>query len=312
MRPPPQQLPSQNVNLRELSAKPSQTALRFSFEGAFDYGPISDAHQAQALNQSFSDLAVTKEANEQTPKHTVKINSLKDHVENEQPFRPELSKPKRKKEGYGFSYSDTFWLDDSDEYPDTEVDWDPGEESHQPVNTDLTAARQENHWNAEAQTGQVSFGGSTVIDGESSFDDFVVIRDVGSFHMARPQKILPCTKATREDAVRLKIKAKTLLGKYKESDEIQAQLLIRLERMVVTEQEKQQTNVSQGTVSILKCTLKISEFLAKIKEERIETGEHRTFVEHELEWVKWLVDASRIGVLHLKTSGCKCRPDWEE
>jgi hypothetical protein len=207
-------------------------------------------------------------------------------ITNRMPVIPELSKPKR--EGYGFSFSESAFYD-SDEYPDTEVDFDPP--------TD--------HEDNSAPT-PPSFPVS-----DRSFDDLVVVRDVGSFHLARPQRRLPCTSATREDTIRLKVAARNLL-KYTESQDIYSQLVTRLERMVRASLQESGSESSSSLATATYCAVKLLNFLLKVKMERIETGEVQIFVEHEVEWAKWLVEASQAGVMHLRGVGCQCRPDWEE
>jgi hypothetical protein len=251
--------------------------------------------QEPTLRKSFSELVVTPEQ-----------HNLTGPLQREQLEKPNLSPstkapPKapdpsvftrpghgKKREGYGFSYSESLWVD-SDEYPDTECEWD------------LTDDK------SSAQTSPEL----SLIEQDSSFDDVVVMRDVGSFHLARPQRILPCTRATREDTIRLKQSAKNLF-KWDESGDVYAGLVERLEKMVYAAIERRRTNDEALFPSVTSCALKLRDFLIKIQEERIETGESRRFVEHEGEWTKWLVEASRTGVMHLKTKGCGCRPDWEE
>jgi hypothetical protein len=64
--------------------------------------------------------------------------------------------------------------------------------------------------------------------------------------------------------------------------------------------------------SVLGCAQKLRGILEKFQHERAETGECKDFIKHELQWAEWFVEASRVGVLHLKVSGCRCRPEWEE
>jgi hypothetical protein len=202
---------------------------------------------------------------------------------------PELSKPKKQREGYGFSFSDSMFYD-SDDYPDTECDWDsdterdPGPRDESPSNPYQTA---------------------TTTQQASSFTDVVVVRDIGSFHIAKPQKRLPCTVATREDTIAVKYAAKALL-KYEESAGMYSSLMDRLERMVFVSLQKEDGLGAAG------CASKLCGFLVRMKEERVEMGEDVRFVEHEVEWAMWLAEASRTGVMHLKGVGCECRPDWEE
>jgi hypothetical protein len=62
-------------------------------------------------------------------------------------------------------------------------------------------------------------------------------------------------------------------------------------------------------VSITQCAFKLHKVLLKVREERIETGERRNTVEHEVEWVKWLIEASRTGVVYVRTEQCTYRPE---
>lgn len=203
------------------------------------------------------------------------------------PVIPELSKPKR--QGYGFSFSESAFYD-SDEYPDTECDWES------PADHGDNSAPSRPHKPVE----------------DMSFNDLVVIRDVGSFHLARPQKRLSCTTATREDTIRLKVAAKNLLN-YTESQDIYSGLVIRLERMVRTSLVRKLGDEATATLAtMIYCAVKLKNFLAEVRMDRIGTGEATALVEHEIEWAKWLVEASHTGVMHLKGVGCTCRPDWEE
>jgi hypothetical protein len=241
------------------------------------------------LNHSFSNLSFNK--GDQTRVITPRTRSTTTANAPVLPVVPDLTKPKKQREGYGFSYSESMFYD-SDEYPDTECDWDSGTE-RDPGSGDESAP--------------TSNKTSTVSEQDSSFADVVVVRDVGSFHIAKPQRRLPCTTATREDTIRLKHAARSLFM-YEESADIYGELVSRLERMVYSSLQK-----SHGAkASPASCALKLCNFLLRTKEERVETGEDRRFVEHELEWARWLVDASRSGVMHLKGLGCECRPDWEE
>jgi hypothetical protein len=225
------------------------------------------------------------------------------------PQAPQLTKPKKKREGYGFSYSETFMFD-SDDYPDTECEWESDE--HHPSKQDTNHSAHHNpylNWDGTEKTPRPTSRDSTSTIEDRSFNELVVLRDVGSFHFSRPQRILPCTRATREDTLRLKIRAKALIDRFEESGEIQAQLLTRMERMMYAEQQRTD---SPGEVnSMARCALKLRDFLLKVKEERVETGEHRTIVEHEIEWAEWLVEASKTGVMHVRSEGCTCRPDWD-
>jgi hypothetical protein len=210
------------------------------------------------------------------------------------PGIPEMTMPKKQREGYGFSFSDSMFYD-SDEYPDTECDWDSGTEK------DLGPR--------DEPAPMTACSLPPVIAQDGSCNDVFVLRDVGSFHMARPQKRLPCTSATQGDTIRVKHAAKQLF-KYKESTDIYAKLVDRLERMVYTSLHGSGDNGYTATTS--HCALKLQDYLVRTKDWRIDTGELHVFVEHEIEWAQWLVEASRTGVMHLKGAGCKCTPDWEE
>jgi hypothetical protein len=143
----------------------------------------------------------------------------------------------------------------------------------------------------------------------SSFgEDLVVVREVGSFHYARPQRRLPCTTATCEDTLRLKVAAKNLL-KYKESQDVYGALVGRVERMV---QNTLKDNGGDTSAAMLLCASKLLNFLQRMAVQRLEHGEPATLVTHEIHWAKWLVEASHTGVMHLKGVGCECQPDWEE
>jgi hypothetical protein len=264
----------------------ASSALRFSFsQDAEDTKPNPRAHPktikkhpspshtpANTLTQSFTNLSFDKPLPPSQPQPLTAV----------QPVRPTLTLPKKKREGYGFSFSDSMFYD-SDEYPDTECDWDsdtardPGSSDDMEPPTKLAALQ------------------------DSSFSDVVVVRDVGSFHVAKPQRRLPCTVATREDAVAIKYAARALLV-YAESSDIYGGLIERLERMVQRE----------GGAGAEACAIRLRDFLVRTQEERVETGESGRFVEHEVEWAEWLVRASGSGVMHVKGVGCRCRPDWEE
>jgi hypothetical protein len=310
-------------------AQPQNVELRFSFTSPQDGTPDREKRDS-TFSQSFSGLSVSASGNRsfsgnqsqakapavrsvqsmQSLRPNPFVPKLPQYPSSQppQPQPPALSKPHKKREGYGFSYSETFMYD-SDEYPDTECGSDDEEAS-----TQLQTEHAANHnafssWNGTDRTSRpVSRDSATTVE-DRSFNDLLVLRDVGSFHLARPQRTLPCTRATREDTVRLKDLAIALMDKRPESEDIQAALLGRLERMVHNEQQGSFTGTD---TSISHCALKLRNFLLKVKEERIETGELRSTVEHEIEWVKWLVEASRTGVMHVRTEDCTCRPEWEE
>lgn len=283
---------------------------------------VNDKRPGNTLNDSFSNLSFDKDpivqgrasarALEPASRRSISIHpsvpiapqptsQQRLHNEASVPVLPVLSKPKR--EGYGFSFADTIFQD-SMEYPATECDWGSETERDSP-----------NGGDSGFEDGPPTFIKSaplTAIANDTSFDDVVVMRDVGSFHMARPQKILSCTTASREDTILVKIAAKRLL-KFNESASIYAELVSRLERMVHASLHLPDDNgyLTTGT-SATACALKLQDHLLRSKSGRIETGEVRLLVEHEIEWATWLVEASRTGVMHLKAKGCKCRPDWEE
>ena len=253
--------------------------------------PSKPGKEDKVLNRSFSELLVTTAQNNLTGPLRHDYTETPSDISsdpNQEPKAPDpsvFSHPTKKREGYGFSYSEPLWYD-SDEYPDTECDWGPKDEEQ-------IAPFQ------------------AFLDQDSSFDDIVVMRDVGSFHVAKPQRILQCTKATREDTVRLKQRAK-MLFKWDESGDVYSSLVGRLERMVYNDLERKINDRKTLIPSVVQCATRLKDFLQRNKEERVETGESRRAVEHEIEWASWLVDASRTGVMHLKTKGCSCRPDWEE
>ncbi|XP_014554087.1 hypothetical protein COCVIDRAFT_28815 [Bipolaris victoriae FI3] len=293
-------------------AKPQNVELRFSFSVPPDE-PSARRGREEAFTQSFSGLTMTGSANRSVSAHPPQTRASpsqepRRHSESTSQA-PQLAKPKKKREGYGFSYSETFMCD-SDDYPDTECDWDSDEQHPSDQDTGYSAQPSPCiNWNGTEQTPRPTSSDSTSTIEDQSFNDLVVLRDVGSFHLARPQRVLPCTRATREDTLRLKVRAKALVARFEESSDIQAQLLTRMERMMYAEQQRR--NSPGGANSMAKCALKLRDFLLKVKEERVETGEHVTIVEHEIEWAEWLVEASRTGVMHVRSEGCTCRPDWD-
>jgi hypothetical protein len=283
----------------------SSVELRFSFASSSDddrspstetvtladsvQGWLSNTRRPDpVLNQSFSKLSFdgSAEARQSGPPATSTTTTRLPNIY-------EMEKPQKQREGYGFSFSDSMFYD-SDEYPDTECGWDSGTEKD-------PGPREE--------PAPVTCHPPPTIAQDSSFGDMVVVRDVGSFHIARPQKHLPCTSATREDTIMIKKAAKQLF-KYNESPDIYARLVDRLERMVSTSLQTQGDNGYLAPAS--RCALKLQDYLLRTREWRIDTGELRVLVEHEIDWAMWLVEASRTGVMHLKGPGCKCRPEWEE
>jgi hypothetical protein len=301
--------------------QPQDIQLRFSFTSPSDR-TLGREDGDSTFNQSFSGLSMNAGSNRSTSgydllsKKASPVRPVRPKVSTpqlpQQTQPPQLSKPHKKREGYGFSYSETFMYD-TDEYPDTECGSD-----HEGQTTETRSVKSTNHsavsdpyvnWDGRLQATRLNTTDSaTTVEGQS-FDDMLVLRDVGSFHLDRPQRILPCTRATREDTTRLKYLASDLMEKHLESEDIQASLLSRLGRMVYTEQ---QDSFTETESSVLHCALKLRDFLLKVKENRVETGELRCTVEHEIEWVKWLVEASRTGVMHVRTAECTCDRDWDQ
>ncbi|KAF2474172.1 uncharacterized protein BDR25DRAFT_340744 [Lindgomyces ingoldianus] len=118
----------------------------------------------------------------------------------------------------------------------------------------------------------------------------------------------PCTHATRDDSLRLKRAARALL-KYEESEGIYSHLMNRVERMDYMEKE------AAGQERRVPATLgqsagKLRYFLGRIRKGRVETGEPMLLVEHELEWLEWIVEAIHTGVIHVQTRSCVCRGNW--
>jgi hypothetical protein len=84
-----------------------------------------------------------------------------------------------------------------------------------------------------------------------------------------------------------------------------------MERMLYLEQQKPGATEDNVAASLPLCVRRLRDWLVRSKEERVQTGEWRGVVEHEIEWVEWLVEASARGVVHVRRRGCACRPDWE-
>ncbi|KNG45133.1 replication factor c subunit 3 [Stemphylium lycopersici] len=323
------------------ASKPQNIELRFSFSAAPEEEPPSRRGRDETITQSFSGLSMSNSA----ATRSVSANPSQTKTQTfQEPRRhsesisqaPQLAKPRKKREGYGFSYSETFMYD-SDDYPDTECEWEASEESQSPRPQAGSSSPSNPYLNwdgterQDASSRPTSRDSTTTVE-DTSFNDLVVLRDVGSFHLARPQRILPCTRATREDTLRLKLRAKSLIDKFEESSEIQAQLLTRLERMMYALQQQQKHPQQQQqqhlhpnqhlqkqhgqqdekeSNPLAACATKLHAFLLRIQQDRIDTGEHATIVQHEIEWVEWLVEASRTGVMHVRGVGCVCRPDWD-
>jgi hypothetical protein len=121
------------------------------------------------------------------------------------------------------------------------------------------------------------------------------------------------------DTIRIKHAALSLLS-HAESEGIYFALSNRLERMVRTDldtkynapRKRGQEPFKQTVPSIHDCAITLRGYLKKWAKERVATGECELFVKHELQWADWFEEASRVGVLHLKVEGCRCRPEWED
>jgi hypothetical protein len=280
-------------------------------------------------SNSISSSGSSSSSSSQSTKRASPVQPFQPQMSIYQPTPPLLTKPGKKKEGYGFSYSETFMYD-SDDYPDTECEWDP-EAEEQETETEPSTPTSVSHnayliWDdgtrdsrrtgqpqqTQQPTPRQSFSSSTTT--APSFDDLVVLRDVGSFNLTRPsrhQYTLPCTHATPSDALLLRQRASNLLSRYTESASIQLGLLTRLERMLYLEQSKLGATEDAVAASLASSTERLRDWLVRSKEERVRTGEWKGVVEHEIEWAEWLVQATGRGVLHVRRKGCRCRPDWE-
>jgi hypothetical protein len=134
-----------------------------------------------------------------------------------------------------------------------------------------------------------------------------MLLDMGNQVVGRYQ-YLPCTRATEADAQRVQRNSKQL-DKFYQSKKTQSNLTNRLQYMVdaelnAAEQEKRRA------ASVVELAGRLQDFLQRISDERVATGESARWVNHELEWAEWVVDAAKSGVLHLKTRECKCRDHW--
>jgi hypothetical protein len=154
-----------------------------------------------------------------------------------------------------------------------------------------------------------------VVNDDPSFRDNLVFRGTSDFSFHKPATILRCTAATFTDTMQMQCAASSLL-KHTESADVFGSISNRIERMVTRKFEAVTT--SRGTLkrgeevpSTHECTIKLRDWLKKELENRVEVGEQRSVLEHELEWAEWFVEAAKKGVLHLKVAGCKCRPEWE-
>ncbi|CAI6333490.1 unnamed protein product [Periconia digitata] len=79
---------------------------------------------------------------------------------------------------------------------------------------------------------------------------------------------------------------------------------------------KAQAQAKEGSVDVEKVVIesakKLRDWLEAHLDERVELGEARGWLEHEVEWANWFVEAAEKGVLHLKVLGCQCKPSWED
>jgi hypothetical protein len=171
--------------------------------------------------------------------------------------------------------------------------------------TSKARATEEHPHQPEAQQPSItSTSASFVSDHEDAFDDMIVLTNV-----PYPTHTLPCTRATATTTTRLKASAFSLM-RYSESEAIFSGLMIRLERMLDTEIDIVAQDKRLPKPSLSRLVRRLRDFLRKIKEGRVATGEESRIVEHELRMCEWMYDAAREGVMHVRTRRCRCRPDW--
>ncbi|PSN71600.1 hypothetical protein BS50DRAFT_286829 [Corynespora cassiicola Philippines] len=139
----------------------------------------------------------------------------------------------------------------------------------------------------------------------SSFEEKLVIRSSTQYLELQGPRTLKCTEALPEDVEEAIEKSKAILRLWVESSDSLEAMMNRLERMVGTQSEKK-----TGRLSPRECALKLLKHLEDAKEGRVETGEPQVLVEHEIMWAEWLVFVTKAKVMHLKTKGCNCRPEW--
>jgi hypothetical protein len=144
-------------------------------------------------------------------------------------------------------------------------------------------------------------------DLEPAKEGDLVILDTRS--ISRNRNLRKCTQATIIDIQRLKRKAISLV-RYEESEDIYGDLTERLQRMYRRE-EKLAAQEDRLEALLRKLARWLHDWLEKIEEGRIITGENARFVKHELEWAGWIEEASRKGVLHVKGKGCLCEREWK-
>ncbi|KAF2273166.1 uncharacterized protein EI97DRAFT_436234 [Westerdykella ornata] len=119
---------------------------------------------------------------------------------------------------------------------------------------------------------------------------------------------LPCTRATAADTKRLKRAAKDLI-RYEESEDIYAELLDRLKRMIDREDQMAEEQ-QRPELSVARLARRLRSWLRRIADGQIIAGESPRFIEHQLEWADWLYAAADTGVLHVKTRRCNCKAEW--
>ncbi|KAF2868339.1 hypothetical protein BDV95DRAFT_609825 [Massariosphaeria phaeospora] len=123
-------------------------------------------------------------------------------------------------------------------------------------------------------------------------------------------RYLPCTLASAEDTQRMKESAKALF-KYPWSGNVAIYLLGRIERMVWTEVERLQAEINWKWASnVNDCAMRLRDHLVETEKSRVDMGELELRVGHETEWARWMSEAARTGVMHVKVKDCKCGPYW--
>ncbi|KAF2789287.1 hypothetical protein K505DRAFT_392935 [Melanomma pulvis-pyrius CBS 109.77] len=154
-----------------------------------------------------------------------------------------------------------------------------------------------------AHSAQQSFSTSTsasasfASDLDDDFDDRIVLADVP--YPPSHLHCLPCTRASATVTARLKSSAFSLL-RYEESETMFSALMIRLERMLDTEFEISRQDKRHSRPSLSKLVRRLRDWLIRIADGRVGTGEESRVVEHELMMVEWMVEACREGVMHIK------------
>lgn len=77
-------------------------------------------------------------------------------------------------------------------------------------------------------------------------------------------------------------------------------------------QDDADAEVGAARELVTTCTVKLRNWLRDKVDERVELGECRPWLLHEVEWASWFADAAASGVLHVKVGECECRPSWED